>query len=348
MKRKTKHIISIVSALSVIFGLTVIPQTVSAVKEYREELIYEEDFTDFTENVDYVNAGYDTAKEEDAVTPGTWYIGAGGRVMSHNLAYGAFAKGGWLKRTHVPYMFPDSFDNTQSEYEVSFKYKNHSGTSRIYLLSSEGDMIDLSITSWGTASTYYRVTLAIDGTSCKVYRSDYETALKNISISGKKIVGMILFLYASLSSETTSYAWIDDVIVKQGDTVIASENFDDWQRADIDAQTEAEIAYKGAENVLHDTTPSLYARPDGTDKCLATQWHTTGTGTGEWITFVFPEVMSSGKYKITYDYLAAGNWCDYLYLYTSSAYSQVTINATQSNRMEAELDIDVIHRILPA
>jgi len=329
---KTKRVrktFSVLLAMAILVSLAVMPQIASAETEYVEELIYSQDFSNFTE-ADYVKADY-TA---DTYEAGKWYIGKAGRVMSHNFAFGAFAKGESGKYISVPYMFPSSFDNTQNEYDIEFNYKNTQWVTTIRLIDSAGGVIEIIPNGWGTTGTYYSIKLTINDTKCLVYRNG--SLDRTIDISGKKIVGMYMNVYGNAATYAKSYGWIDDIVVKQGDTVIASENFDDWQRADINAELEAMKVYKAP---YTDTTPSLYARADGADKCVATQWHYKGTD--EYITFTFPEVMSSGKYKITFDRFMSGNWCDWLYVGKSSGATGVNINGTQSAWLASTVDIDI-------
>ena len=329
--RKIRKSFSVLIAMAMTVSLTVMPKSASAETEYEEQLIYSQDFSNFTE-ADYVKADY-TA---DIYEAGKWYIGNAGRVMSHNLAFGAFAKGEKDKYITVPYMFPSSFDNTQNEYDIEFKYKNTQWVTKIRFIDSDGGVIENVIPNdWGTTGTYYSVKLTVNGTSCQVYRNGVANG-SPVSINGKKLVGISMLVYGNTSQYAKSYGWIDDVVVKQGDTVIASENFDDWQRADINAELAALQVYRAPHTA---TTPSLYARAEGDDKCVATQWHYNGTN--EYITFTFPEVMSSGKYKITFDRFLSGNWCDWLYVGTASGSTGVNINGAQSAWASATVDIDI-------
>lgn len=343
--KRIKKLMSILLVLGMLATQLVIPQIASA--ELAEEEIYFEDFNSVTsEQKTAWHETYDAA----TATPGQWYLYSG-NVYTHNLALGNVS--GQTKEKRMPIPFGTTLDIVNNKYELTFRLNHVQNMDTVLITSvhnSKGSGYGLSVNSEDkvrvSGTNVYDWKVVIESQKFTIYRkttteTDY-TSLGSRTVTGTTLDGLVLQMLADTNESIHA---IDDICVKQIDkstgdvlTTVYSENFDDWTYegdgksivTNINSQTDFYdrfVDYTREARLI----PMTYGNDDGLIGYIQKPGHTTnGNGVDNYMRFVFPEILDSGKYVISFDWSNAKKSCDYIYLHDTDGNSATIVDGNNS------------------
>lgn len=324
--RKLRKILSITLAIAMLTALISVAHA-----EEVEKQIYFEDFNSVSSETKTL---WHTAYDAATAVPRQWYLYSGD-VYTHNLAFG---KAGTASESRIPLPFGTTLDIANNKYELTFKINHIASLDTVMLAcvaTNAGYGLDTADTFRAMGTNTYDIKIVIENQAWTIYRkpvsdSEYTLLASRSNIAGATLDGLIFQVLADSNEYIHA---IDDICVKQinkttGDVIatVYEENFDDWTMASkgtgksIDEicetafYTQYKTKYSG-----YLTQPYLLPLSSGNnDGCLGyiqkSSHKTNGNGVDNYMRFVFPENMTEGKYKITFDYSPSKEWCGYLNL----------------------------------
>ena len=323
---RKRRIMSMILAMAAISSFTAVAHAVEV-----EKVIYSEDFDNVSSET---NTLWHTAYDAATAVPGQWYLYSGD-VYTHNLAFG---KAGTASESRIPLPFGTTLDIANNKYELTFKINHIVSLDTVMLAcvaTNAGYGLDTADTFRAMGTNTYDIKIVIENQAWTIYRkpvsdSEYTLLASRSNIAGTTLDGLI---FQVLSDSSEYIHAIDDICVKQidkttGDVIatVYDENFDDWTMAstgngksieeicDTAFYSQYATKYSG-----YLTQPYLLPLSSGNnDGCLGyiqkSSHRTNGNGVDNYMRFVFPENMTEGKYKITFDYSPSKEWCGYLNL----------------------------------
>lgn len=324
--RKLRKILSITLAIAMLTALISVAHA-----EEVEKLIYSEDFNSVSSETKTL---WHTAYDRETAVQGQWYLYSGD-VYTHNLAFG---KAGTASESRIPLPFGTTLDIANNKYEMTFKINHIQSLDTVMLAcvaTNAGYGLDTADTFRAMGTNTYDIKIVIENQAWTIYRkpvsdSEYTWLASRSNIAGATLDGLIFQVLADSNEYIHA---IDDICVKQinkttGDVIatVYEENFDDWtmeskgtgksidEICETDFYTQYKTKYTGFL-----TQPYLLPLSSGNDDgCLGylqkSSHRTNGDGVDNFMRFVFPEAMTEGKYKITFDYSPSKKDCSWIYL----------------------------------
>ncbi len=353
--KKMKKLMSILIVLEMLTTQLVIPQMVSAAANLVEEEVYFEDFDSVTPDE---RAAWHESFDAGTATPGQWYLYASD-VYTHNLALGKTGFPSSEARVPIPF---GELDIKNNKYEVTFKLEHVAGQDTIWIasptLTTNDGYNSLDSDTIGSMGTdVWNMKIVFENRGWTIYRMNKNSGNYE-SLGGRYdkvdvVDGIVLRIWAG----NENIHAVDDICVKQldkstGDVLdtVYNETFDDWtfegNGKSVMTNVRETDCYKRYTMLPESRLiPRTYGNEDGLIGYIKKPSHTQD-GVSNYMRFVFPEVMESGKYKISFDWSTAQKACDYIYLngvdntYIEIANGSSMYAAQGFRNMELILDMD--------